>query len=305
MGNVWRINMKTDGIKNVTQKQLTEFCKTEELIAIGWSDPWFIEGIEHSILSSAKDVKNYIWNRINENPGSKTRSFSTASNVIVDRMAIGDYVWTRAEGKYLLAKIIGEPLFSGNIDKFKQYDIGFCRKVKYLDKELTVSEVPGKIIASFSARSSTQNIYDENMSLYNYSNALFNGEKVHSISTDDWAKFFSADDVEEIIGLYLQIKKNLYVYTSTNKNSTDKIEFELVDRSGTLYGVQVKTGEVSIDANDYLDISKTRIVYLFATSNKVNTHNSENIIHLTLDDVTQFIMEYKHLLPERIKAWLG
>lgn len=305
MSNIWRINMKTDGIKNVTQKQLTEFCRTEKIIAIGWSDPWFIEGIDPTILSSAKDVKNYIWNRIHENPGSKTRSFSAASNVIVDRMAIGDYVWTRAEGKYLLAKVVGEPLFLGNIDKFKHYDIGFCRKVKYLDKELTVSEVPGKIIASFSARSSTQNIYDDNMSLYNYSNALFNSEKVLSISIDDWAKFFSADDVEEILGLYLQIKKNLFVYTSTNKKSTDKIEFELVDKSGALFGVQVKTGEVTIDGNDYLDISKNRIIYLFATNNKVNTHNLENIVHITVDEVTQFIVEYKYLLPERIRAWLG
>ena len=145
-----------------------------------------------------------------------------------------------------------------------------------------------------------KNISDNNNQLYKYTHALFNNEENPKIELKNWATFFSAEDVEEIVGLYLQVKEKLYVYTSTNKKSTDKIEFALVDDKGKKYGVQVKTGDVEIHGKDYKSISEDMIIFLFATSNKVYIENNENLIHIDVEKITEFIKNNKALLPERI-----
>lgn len=302
MKNIWRLNTKTNGIKKYGQKGLLDFCKKEKIIGIGWSNPYFTEGINENI-KNANEIKNYIWNLIKQTDG-KTRSFATAANIIVDRMNIGDYVWTRAEGVYYIAKVLSESKYHLNNQNYVDYDLGFYRNVEYSKKFFHESEVPGKIISSFAARNSTQHVTDPNNKLFNYTESLFLGNKIPKISLEDWTIFFSANDIEELIGLYLQIEKKLYVYTSTNKKSTTKIEFELVDKDGNLYGVQVKTGNESINGNTYLEISKTMKIFLFATSDNVIIENNINLIHITVNNITNFIKNYKHLLPSRIKKWL-
>ena len=154
MGNIWRLNTKTDGIKNYGQEGLLDFCKKEKIVGIGWSDPIFTTGLSSEIKEAVK-LKEYIWN-FHKKENRKTKSFSTASNVIVDRMKIGDYVWTRSNGIYWIAKVIGESKYMRNNTVYQDYDIGFYRNVEYFYKGLNISEVPGKIISSFASRSTIQ-----------------------------------------------------------------------------------------------------------------------------------------------------
>lgn len=254
-------------------------------------------------IKDPKVIKSYIWN-LYKKKNWKTQGFSTASNVIVDRMNIGDYVWTRSEGIYWIAKILEESKYIRNNEEYVNYDIGFCRKVKYSETGFHESEVPGKVISSFSARNSTQNVEDKSGRLYKYTDSLFTGEKNLKIRLEDWIIFFSANDIEEIIGLYLQVEKKLYIYTSTNKKSTAKIEFELIDREGNLYGVQVKTGHVSLNGDDYSEISEKMKIFLFATSDRVIIGENKNLIHIRVKEITEFIEQNKKLLPERISRWL-
>jgi len=302
MKNIWRLNTKTNGIKDHGQKGLLDFCKKENIIGVGWSNPYFTEGMNKNIKDT-KEIKNYIWNIIKKDD-NRTKGFATATNIIVDRMNIGDYVWTRAEGVYYIAKVLSEPKYNLNNQNYINYDLGFYRNVEYSKKFFHESEVPGKIISSFAARNSTQHVSDQNNKIFNYTESLFLGKEISKINLEDWAIFFSANDIEELVGLYLQIEKNLYVYTSTNKKSTAKIEFELVDKDGNLYGVQVKTGNESINGNTYQEISNTMKIFLFATSDNVIIENNINLIHITVNDITNFIKKYKHLLPYRIKKWL-
>ena len=302
MSKIWRLNMKTDGARKYGQQKLFDFCKNENIIGIGWSMPNFIEGLDEKI-EDVKQIKDYIRN-LQKEQKKKTKGFSTASNVIVDRMNPGDFVWTRVDGTYKIAKILSEAKYMKKKSEYKKFDIGFYREAEYCERDFSLSEVPGKIIASFSARSSTQQVHDDNDKIYEYTNAIFNGVENYKIALEDWSKFFSAEDVEEIIGLYLQIEKSLYVYTSTNKKSTDKIEFELIDEKGQLYGVQVKTGHIQLNGKDYQKLSERMKVFLFATSDKVDINENENIIHIKVKNVSKFIKEKKHLLPERIKTWI-
>ena len=300
--NIWRINMKTDGLKRYKQKDLLNFCIDQGITGIGWSSLDFKEKLDKNI-NNPKDIQNYIWYSY-KNDKKSTKGFATASNIIIDRMSIGDYVWTRADGIYKIAKILSEAKYMKDNELYKDFDIGFYREVEYSNNNIRISEVPGKIIASFSASSTVQNVADDKGQLFNYSDSLFRGDSNFKINLEDWTEFFSAEDIEEIVGLYLQIKFNLYVYTSTNKRSTEKIEFELVDEKGQLYGVQVKSGGVSLNGIDYEEKSKEMKVFLFASNNEVNTNNNPNIIHITVSEVTRFIEEYKHILPKRISYWL-
>lgn len=301
-GKIWRINMKTDGIYKFEQQGVFDFCVKEGIIGIGWSRAISKDNFSEEV-TNPKEIQTFIWNLLKDN-NKKTRGFSTASNIIVDRMNIGDYVWTRVDSLYKLAKITSEAKYKRNNEEYIEYDIGFYREVEYYDQSFHISEVPGKIIASFSASSTVQNVTDKEGQLFSYSDSLFRGDSNFKINLEDWTEFFTAEDIEEIVGLYLQVKFNLYVYTSTNKRSTEKIEFELVDENGNLYGVQVKSGEVSLSGIDYEEKSKEMKVFLFASNNEVNTNNNPNIIHITVSEVTRFIEEYKHILPKRISSWL-
>ena len=133
MGNVWRVNMKMDGIKIYGQKGLFKFCEQENIIGIGWSSPSCTENLEKSV-TDIHIVRDYVRAKVIELKW-KIRSFSNGTNVIVDRMNIGDYVWTRYDGIYKLAKIVSEPMYMRDNKEYQDYDIGFYRKVEYCKKD--------------------------------------------------------------------------------------------------------------------------------------------------------------------------
>lgn len=106
----------------------------------------------------------------------------------------------------------------------------------------------------------------------------------------NWKNLLSAEDIEEIVGLYLQIEKELYIYTSTCKDDTNFIEFQLIDRKGKLYGLQVKSGDENINADDYFELSKKMTIFLFASSDNIsNVEKYPNIEKIDSKEITLFI----------------
>ena len=73
----------------------------------------------------------------------------------------------------------------------------------------------------------------------NLTKALYNeltGQKIYETNTykkEDLFDLLQAEDVEEVISLYLQIVENNLVYTSTNKLDTQKYEFVAIARDGS------------------------------------------------------------------------
>ena len=45
---IWRINMKTDGIKRHSKEELMKFCLDQGIIGIGWSSPVFTENLNEN-----------------------------------------------------------------------------------------------------------------------------------------------------------------------------------------------------------------------------------------------------------------
>lgn len=303
--NIWRINCKP-GKQILSQKDQFKFWIENGFVGIGWSsDEGFDKGYIPIANSnySAGDIKNFIYNGYREKK-EKTQGFSTASNIFVNRMEKEDFIWVRCGNIYKLGKIKSEGLYNFNSKIFsRDRQIGFYRKVEYLDREFSESEVPGKIVASYRTRSTVQKVDDYNDMMWKYCASCFSGENI-SIPVKDWNSFLHSSDIEEIIGLYLQVEKKLYVYTSTNKNDTAKIEFELVNNEGKRYGVQVKSGDTSLNALDFKDISKLMKIYLFAANDRVNNlEHVNNIEKIEVAHVTEFIENNLHILPQRIRFW--
>ncbi|MGL5950956.1 MAG: hypothetical protein ACRCZH_06015 [Cetobacterium sp.] len=303
--SIWRINCKP-GEQILSHQDQFDFWIKNEIIAISWSSQ---EGLDDGFIKnpSSKNLVNDVRNFMRDmhySKGWKTKAFSTATNIFVDRMQIGDFIWIRFGNIYKLGKIVSECLYNFYSETFDgNRQIGYYRKVEFLDKDFKESDVPGKIVASYRTRSTVQMVYDHTNTIENYCQYYLEGREF-KIDLKNWSHFLHSTDIEEIIGLYLQIEKNLFVYTSTNKIDTAQIEFELVDINGNHYGIQVKSGDTSIDAKDFENLSEQMKVYLFACNNNVyNLDKNRNIEKIEIDDVTVFLRKNLNLLPNRIKTW--
>ena len=95
----------------------------------------------------------------------------------------------------------------------------------------------------------TKSLYNSLSGTYYYETAKY--------TVDNIFDFLQAEDVEEIISLYLQIKKDYLIYTSTNKLSTQKYEFVGVARDGShnCYA-QVKSGNLSLDGDHFRSLTQ-------------------------------------------------
>lgn len=301
--NVWRINCKPEA-QILKQNNQFEFWIKKGIAGIGWSSA---EGFTEEYFDDKNNVlklQEFIKRKYQVQQLS-TKSFSTATNIFVTRMQKGDYIWVRCGNIYKLGKIKSEGLYNFDSEKFEpDRQIGFYREIDYLEKDFVESEVPGKIVASYRSQSTVQGLADEKEMLASYCNGCWTGN-IKKIKIEEWTDFFHSSDIEEIVGLYLQIKRKLYIYTSTNKNDTAAIEFEMINNEGKLYGLQVKSGNTPIDISDYEQLSENMSVILFATSeNYKNLEKVKNVEIISKEEITNFLIEYKHLLPKRIKLWL-
>ena len=192
-------------------------------------------------------------------------------------------------------------------------DLNICHfvDVEYVEVG-TIDNVPGRITNCFRSRSAIQRIRDDSLVMTNITKDMYNnltGKNVYETvqyGKNDILDLLQAEDVEEVVSLYLQVNKNYLVYTSTNKLDTQKYEFVAVARDGSHYCyTQVKTGSISLDGNNYKDLAVNgNKVFLFATSEAYSNVDGVNIVALTRKEMMDFIMTNKAILPQRIKQWM-
>ena len=307
---VRRFNLHVGNIEGYiwNHEQVFDFCLEHSIIGTGW-------GIECEYT-----VDNFRKEFPNNQGGIK------AMNALED-MRENDLIWTRRKGIYYLCRVKNnmtyhiskdrqlfekqkkeyailndisyEDLLNADIWNFVECD--FC----YIGSE---SNVFGSVVNSMAVGGVTQIVRKGEEALVEYSKRMFNKNsnskykyKLELIK-DKWKYFWgriNSEELEEIIGLYLQIEKNYGVYTSTCKKSTIQAEFELFDRqTGEKAFLQVK--EYTIDIKQYIDLAKEGKVYIFSNDDfeyeKVN-----NIIRITRTEVEKFIVKRLKMLPRKIK----
>ena len=291
--SIFRINLKTSC--RGTLDDLFNFCKTNKIIGIGWQ--------LDKVPKNLSDCKNLGTKKY---PG---RAFSNAINRIGE-MKANDLVWTRHDGFYYICRVI-LPWRYNNSPNNVYHDMTNIVGVDDFVKVGTIDEVPGKVVNSFRPPSTAQRIRTSyikelSMKIYNEKSGV-NYYPKFSFSYTNILDALQAEDVEEIVCLYLQLNKNYLLYGSTNKISTEKYECVLVEKNNfSKCYPQVKTGNVSLNGNDYVHLTENgNKVYLFAVSqNYIKAVNNNDIIYLDKNDILKFMTQNKKLLPERIQYWM-
>ena len=322
MGNVWRLQTKTDSKDG---KKISTYCKEESIAAVGWSinDDQIkeynaealdkIQSIRASIQS--KDIYYKVleeYNLFNIKPGKKIVAVET-----IKRVKPGDYIWMRDNGIYYLGRVNENSNFMYNCDK-DALDFDAANQITGVKWERIgdESQVPGAVATAFIRGRTIQRINKDYM--FEYAEYAFGGKPLvleHSNREFLQQLFYdclSPNDCEDLVCLYLYDKANYIAIPSTNKIATELYECVLVNPiNGKLAYPQVKKGNKELNINDYIELIKdhpNKEVYLFTSEGKVqgDTH-IDNIHSISPDELYSWAKEKIEgnscLIPEGIVKW--
>lgn len=257
----WAIKDKDNPQKELGKKDKDEyrnFCLTQNIVAVGW--PAKRDRIYESAESYIQAVEGMF-----PEPYKSAKSWHTARNAFKDMVTQESFVWTWTDGNtYYLGKIkAGEKLLwnsgehrktlenklaeyrqnEGNdpnhkidLDEFGLWVPCQWKKIEQFD------EVPGNVIARF-RQTICQVKHDDG-----YSKFLYDPESSQLSASDFW-NWAHYDDLEDLVGLYLQKEEGYFMFPSTNKQSTKDYEFELVHHSGDKKAIIQCKHKGKIDTN--------------------------------------------------------
>ena len=282
----YRIKLFTDKEKHKDDK---EYCLKEEhpLVGIGWGN------------ENCLDINTYV-SKIAPKTADEDRNFRYPYDCI-SNMSDEDYVWTKIDGlKYALGKIEGD-LF---IDK-ERPRMGAVRVCKW--KNIDFDDVPGKITNYFVGGGRTLVKMDISKSLEEYCKWLYRGKTgvVDNINLNDLIHY---DDLEDLLGLYLQ-SKGYYIYPSTNKLASKLIEFELIHKDTRERAcIQCKTGN-DIVGNEIFEKFKDYEIFISTTMDKnYNDKKSEGgkgVTTVYTNELWDWAYKNFNLLPKRIQKYIS
>ena len=293
---VYRIHIRPESA--VTQNPF-DFCKKNNILGIGWRlDEKNLEKFKEE--SNFENYKKLVLEQYNKDNGLK-KVINCYSEIEED-----DLIWARdRDNIFYICRVTNKWQYSYEHandvnDIFSYFPVEYVRVG-------TIEEVPGKVVNSFRPNATLQRIHGK--SIFEMTKKIYNrklGNKSYRVEEiEDFLNFLLAEDVEEIISLYLQLEKNYLIYTSTNKIDTAKYEFVMTSKDGKekCY-TQVKTGNEILVPEDYVNLTENNNkVYLF-TLGGYKGKDIDNVVCLTKDEILDFILKNKEILPSRIKYWI-
>ena len=299
---VYRINLKTGGSTidvNRIRPGLIKFClenSRNQYVAIGWS-------YAHKEVSSIQTYAEYY-----EAVKATSGRLPTVLNIFLEAEE-DSLFWTRdMNGDYWICRAKGPAESHCNFD----LDIG---AVVPVEAYRYGREVPGQIKAAFNRNNAGTAQRIRGKDIYEFSKYAFNdnsGRNVFSYcvtSKDDVINNLPDFELEELVISYIQIVHDYYVLSNSiaNKSTTVKIECEF--RSRDLEApkravVQVKAGDSQkLLASEFCCfINRGDYVFIYCPKFD-NDINSDKFIRITREQLLDFYMKYKPVLPESITRW--
>ncbi len=294
---LWRIHLFTkDGQDEYNEYR--QYCIDKGLLAIGWivEENKSYENFEEYVKEGKEKGER------EDNDVYKT-PFIKATNAMRN-IKRGDYCWTRGDnGKYYLGIMEDDDIICKKIDDYP--DIGCYRKCKWTEFEL--DDVPGKVISCLIAGSTLQRIDDIGALLY--SHFLLTKDKTVISGEDNFFSILHPDDIEDLVGIYLQYEKNYIYVPSTNKKGTAVIEYMLINREKPYKKavIQCKSGYSSIDEKLFGEDYEEYEIYLFVVDGSVpeiKEKDKNRIIKIEKKKLFDFCVKNKEILPNRIKKYI-
>ena len=223
------------------------------------------------------------------------------------RMQIGDLIWTRLDSCYYLCRVTGLWENRDPRDDHYIFDITNYVNVEWLEIGYE-QNVPGKVVSSFRPPASVQSVRCvEDISMYLWNEC--SKTKQYAIKQENisfWS-VLSAESIEELVLLYLQVDKGYHIYSSTVKYAFPIYECQMVNKEGIRCYPQVKSGNVSLNANDYMEVfhlDPKAEVYLFSTSEIYTTNDCKRIKFIYKEEIETFIRNHKDVLPKLTFNWI-
>ena len=281
--SIWRVKFNTGVVQSgkIKQSKVFEFCRDQKIVGLGWAIPSCPKTIDEAIIQGSK---------IYRDNGFKT-NMNNLKNLEKD-----DLVWALGEHSYYIGRILD--------DKYgyltNEFDICNTRNCEY-HRVGEIENTPGKVVSSFFGRGLTLRTIGDNKerTIENISKLIFNKvskEEYYKVNLKkDFWLLFSDQEIEEIIGLYLQFEKNYKVYITSKKKATKKYEFTMVNEKNERAAIQVKSGNTPLDYREYLN-DKYKIFLFSVCGEYGGVPNTDNI--------EDFILKRKNILPDYIRYWI-
>lgn len=302
--NVWRLQC------NTSKANIAGYCIEKGIAAMGWSlleyecDPSelsFETYEDYCELANNYYGKNHILNKF------------------VNELRANDIIWLRHNGIYYCARITEKSKwYFDNSEIARKFDASNTMTNINWIRIGDESEVPGALTTAFIRGQTLQKIHNEG--ILKYSQVIYDQKandnlfRYNEEITLDEATFYSLispSDCEDLLYLWLYNKNNNYVcIPSTNKISTPKYELVILDiKTGKHIYIQVKNGNVDIDADDYASLIEgtQNEIYLLTTRGIVINAEKYNNIHIV--DPSQ-LFEFacdennQNAIPPNVDFWM-
>lgn len=320
------------GSSGMTGKRASQYFIDNNCVACGWS----MEGVEQreNIDNNLEDYRK-VWA---EEYGKNRKWGYQGVKQLFDNLKRGDYIWTRNEGIYYLAKVkdTTESLFCFDTSQ-EALDSDCSARLENIEwKRIGTEEsVPGSVSTFSRNRRSLirldnhDEVIDGMTSLSRFSASLL-GEEIDFLIREkkDIFKYLDPNNVEDLCALWLFKTYGYIVIPSTNKLSTEKYEFVLVDPESTdqkLIYVQVKNGKAEINPYEYKELLRNELdeLWIFATRGNIKSiDKNSNVIQIgkyklksdkfyldtkhSIDDLVSFTKDKsnRNIIPKNISRWI-
>lgn len=294
---VWRLQTRTDG------GRIAQYCLDNGVAAMGWS----LLGVPQKEREKITNFEQYTVyaEKLYKNFGSVNR---------LQEVQAGDFIWIRHKGQY----------YMGHIQQNSQWYFDSSEEAASMDvaNQLTnvqwvclsqadEASVPGSISTAFIQGSTLQRINKSSVDMF--SKLLFNcnaGKVVYPVqlelTEENFYSMLSPSDCEDLLCLWLYQQYGYVCIPSTNKISTPLYECVLLNpKNGEHIYIQVKNGNVDIDADDYAQLQG--ITWLLSTGGSIlnaNTHKNVRIANPW--ELFEFATndQSTHIIPPSIKSWI-
>jgi len=318
---VWRIHIRPTGQKGGDPKNPDETVayaldSDEPIIGIGWG----AEGCGEEC------TKNEIIKAVKQ----EHKGLPSAVRIFIEEVQIGDFVWVRRKNKekhawqYFLYLITTDWQFR-NDEVSNQYDLHHIRGAVLVNGPL--DSVAGPIANSFYGRMTLARIGSGHtreaarcftwsvcstapnigtMEEHACSDLKGSCDKIITTVKQGPLSFFTHNELEDLVALYLQKEQGYFLVPGTHHSSTYGYEYDLVkdDGSKALWArVQVKT-KTRLNPDDYKE-ENVRKWYLFSLYSDIDVSKFENVSVISPRELLQFIREHPHLLTPSIQTWIA
>lgn len=310
---IWRLHVNTSG------GNCADICLDNNVMAVGWSIidrhiENFTEARKKKICEQRVNINSY---EDYEKLIKKWKVYDGKSYVpatvrkLYWEVKPDDLVWIRYKGIYYLGRV-------GDTSQwvFDQDNLQKDAAIQRTDIEwLAVgdeSTVPGFVATAFIKGKTLQRINSEAVQIFSqhYYNTKISKEHYQGLTIEanpeKFYDLFSPTDCEDLVCAYLSYEYKYIVIPSTNKKSTELYECVLLDPEDRSHVyIQVKKGNVDIDANDFRHLQGK--VFLFTSEGTVKNldSNNENIKCISPEELFKFAMSdaATNIVSDSISYW--